>query len=137
MRSGGFQGTERYLLPEGVGSIVSGRVAAVIYGRTDLGKVRLAVRGIDPEVDAVLMALHVAALRWRGSATGTERAPTAELAPVSEWLSTTEAGELLGITSRGVRKAIGEGRLEATEVAGRWRVSREAVEHYRAARGAA
>lgn len=46
-----------------------------LYSRTDLGRLRTELRGVDPEVDAQLMALHVARLRWRTSASGSEAAP--------------------------------------------------------------
>ncbi|WP_353708962.1 helix-turn-helix domain-containing protein [Cellulosimicrobium sp. ES-005] len=51
-------------------------------------------------------------------------------------MSTGQAAELLGMTDRGVRLAISEGRLEAEKVADRYRISRSNVEHYRAARAA-
>ncbi|PTU56968.1 hypothetical protein DBB34_06555 [Sphaerisporangium cinnabarinum] len=51
-------------------------------------------------------------------------------------MSTGQAAELLGMTDRGVRLAICEGRLEAEKPGGRYRVSRANLEHFRAARGA-
>ena len=129
-----YQHPGRYVLPEGVGAIVPGRIAALIYRLTDLDQIRIGMRGNDPEADAVLLALRIAALKWRSSATGTEQATVAEPAASSQWLSTEQAAGLLGITPRAVRKAIAQQRLGATQVGRSWRVSREDIEQYRAAR---
>jgi excisionase family DNA binding protein len=129
-----YQAPERYLLPQEVGAVIPGRVAALIYATTDLAKVRTSRRGVDPEVDAALMALAIAALRWRSSATGTEDAPTPEPPASSSWLTTTQAAGLAGVTDRAVRKAIAAGQLDATNVGGRYRISRENLEQYRARR---
>lgn len=117
--------------------IVPARVAAWLATRTNLRNVRISARGTDPEVYAVLHDLHRAALAWRTSAAGSVDAPVPEEPRPSEWGSTTQAAGLLGITDRAVRLAVREGRLPAQQVAGRWRVTREDVEHYRAARAAA
>ena len=132
----GLQVPERYLMPDAVGAWLTGRVAALIYSRTDLGRLRTELRGVDPEVDAQLMALHLAALRWRTSATGSEAAPEPEVPPSSStpWVSTSEAADLLGITDRAVRLACKAGAMGARRVGDRWRISREAVKQYRAAR---
>lgn len=132
-RRGGFHGAERYLLPEATGAWVPARVAALIYRHTDLGRVRTELRGADAETDGVLMALHIAALKWRGSATGTDRAPAAEPVASSLWLSTSEAADLLEVTPRAVTKAIAAGRLPAQRHGRDWRISREDLEHYRTA----
>lgn len=120
--------------------VVPARVAAWLERYTDLRSLRTAQRGADPEVDGVLIAMGVAAARWRqqhtGSARGTAVAATAEPAPSSS-LTTTQAGQLLGVGPRAVRKAIAEGRLRAEPHGSAWRIAREEVEHYRAARRAA
>jgi excisionase family DNA binding protein len=134
--AGGLQVPERYLLPDAVGALLPGRIAALIYRRTNLGQVRTEVRGIDAEADAALMALHIAALKWRGSATGTTEAAQPELGPISGWLSTGEAAGLLGVTPRAVVKAIARGKLPAERLGGRHRISREDLEQYRAGRAA-
>ena len=118
-------------------SIVTGRVAAILHERLDLAGLRQSALGRDPELYDQLLSLHEAALDWRTSATGSAVAPSAEVPRTSkEWMSTTEAADLLGITSRAVRLAIGKGALEATEVGRSYRITREAIEHYRAARAA-
>ena len=116
--------------------IVPGRVAAILDRQCRLTDLRVRTRGVDPEATAVLEALHVAALAWRSSSTGTEAAPEPEPATRSEWMGSGQAADLLGVTSRAVRKAIADGRLAAVEVGGRYRISREDVEHYRASRAA-
>ena len=129
---------EAYLHGDGASAIVivPARVASWLATRTRLSEVRISARGADPEVYAVLAALHRAALAWRTSVTGSENPPHPEVRALSEWMSTTQAGGLLGITDRAVRLAIAEDRLPAQQVAGRWRITREDVEHYRAARAA-
>jgi excisionase family DNA binding protein len=61
----------------------------------------------------------------------------AEVGPgFEQWLSVAEAADLLYIGERAVRLACGEDRLDADKVGGRWRVSRQAVEDFKAARAA-
>jgi excisionase family DNA binding protein len=122
---------EHYLHAGGGIVIVPARVAALL-NRAVLDNWRPGVRQVDPELDAVLTALSVAGRKWRGSVTGTTTAAKPELATQSEWLSTTQAATKLGITARGTRKAITDGRLDAQQVAGRWRISRESLAHFRA-----
>ena len=121
---------------EGPVVMVPARIAAVLERHADLTGLRVRTRGVDPEASAVLEALRFAALAWRGSATGTEDDTTPEPAATLKWLSTRQAADLLGIGPRAVVKAIAEGRLPSTKVGDRHRVSREDVEHYRAARAA-
>ncbi|WP_203011307.1 helix-turn-helix domain-containing protein [Rhodococcus ruber] len=49
-------------------------------------------------------------------------------------MSTTQAAVHLGITDRAVRKAISTGALNAENTAGRWRIHRDDVAHYRTQR---
>lgn len=126
------------LIADGAPAVVlSARTAAFLERYAALTSVRVRVRGIDPAISAELEELRQAAMAWRGTATGTVVAHQAEPGADSGWLSTLEAGRLLGITARGIRKAITTGRLPATTVAGRRRVSREDLAHYDAARRAA
>ncbi|MFC9559916.1 helix-turn-helix domain-containing protein [Agromyces sp. NPDC056965] len=119
---------------DGAVAILSGRVCSLLNHYAGLEEFRRKVRGQDPHLDAALVAMNVAALQWRRSATGTTREAQPELASESEWLSTTEVAAQLWMTSRGVRKAITDGRLRAETVAGRYRISREALAHYKASR---
>ncbi len=118
--------------------ILSGRVCAYLNRFADLERFRLDHRGQDAEVDAALVAMRVAAAAWRGSATGTARAATAEPPASSKsWCSTKRAADLLHIGERAVRKAIAADSLPARKVDGRWVIAREDIEHYRARRTAA
>lgn len=119
---------------EGTVVLVPARVAAWLARYTELSKVRIASRGTDPEVYAVLHDLHRAALEWRTSSTGSPRAAIAEEAAPLSWVGTTQAAQLLGITPRAVRLAIAETRLPARQIAGRWRIAREDIVQYKAAR---
>jgi excisionase family DNA binding protein len=115
--------------------IVPQRVAAWLERHAQLGRLRIDVRGADAEVDNVLTALRLAAMAWRDSACGTDARNLTEVEPLSV-LSTVQAAGELGITDRAVRLAIQEGRLTGQQVSGRWQISREDLEHYRAARAA-
>ena len=110
--------------------VVPGRVAAYLLRNAGLDVYRREHRGEDPEVDNTLLALTIIALHWRNTATGTRNAAAPELAASSEWLSTNQAATVLGLTERGIRKAIQEHRLQATRVGRTWRISREQLAHY-------
>lgn len=131
------RGPEHFVHGGGEVVVVPSRVAAWL-DRHGLSALRISARGVDPEVDAVLAALHLASLHWRTSVHA-EAAPEvagtcAEAAPGLTWMSTTQAADRLGITARGVRLAISENRIPAEPDGRRWRLRREDVEHYRAAR---
>ena len=113
--------------------IVPARVARILVRRFALDRYHVANRGRDPELDSVLVALKTAGVRWRASFVGSSDAPDEEVLPASV-LTTRQAAQLLGMTSRAVRFALAEGRLEGRLLdSRRWEVSRESVEHYRAA----
>jgi len=131
------QSATAYVLgADGIAAIVPARVAAWLDSRLNLTQVRGQVRGRDAEVDAVLVALRLAAMSWRASATGSGEAPTPEV-EASSWVGTRQAADLLGIGDRAIRLAIAEQRLAAHNVGGRWRITREDIEQFRAARRAA
>ncbi len=120
--------------------VVPARVAAWL-GRRGLDSLRINARGVDAEVDDVLAALHLAGLQWRASvepeAEPEVAGPQPEVAPaLGTVMGTREAADLLGLTVRAVTLAIQQGRLSAERVGGRWRITRDDVEHYRAARAA-
>lgn len=121
---------EHLILTGGV--YVSSRVCAYLNRYGGLEDFRLAHRGTDSEVDNTLVAIRMAELAWRGAATGTRKPAQPELATSSEWLSTSQAEIHLKIGARAIRKALNQGRLQGEQVAGRWRISREAIAHYRA-----
>lgn len=123
----------------GVGApavIVPGRVAAWLELHAGLQRLRIDVRGTDPEVDAVLAALRLAALTWRSSVGGTDQGNSEEQQAPFPDMSTRAAADRLGMTERGVRQAITRGHLHATQVEGRWRITPENLAHYLAARAA-
>ncbi len=121
--------------------VVPARVAALFVARAGLADFHVQHRGLDAEVDAVLVALKVAAAAWRArhvsSDRGTSRADgLVESARSPQWLSTTATARLLGITPRAVVKAIDTDRLPAQWASGRWWIDPADIEHYRAQRAA-
>ncbi|KTR11068.1 helix-turn-helix domain-containing protein [Curtobacterium citreum] len=128
--------------------VVPGRVIAYLERAARLDDFRIQHRGQDPQVDEVLRAMHIAALRWRTAVTAAAApAPssvdtTAHTTPAqpdgesSYGLTTGQAAARLGVGAEAVRKAIREGRLPAEQHDGRWRITPEVIEHYRAARAA-
>jgi hypothetical protein len=117
-------------------TIVPARIASLLVRHSNLQELRTRARGVDPEFAAVLIALQHSAMTWRASATGTPEAPEREAEQRSKWVGTAQAATILGITSRGVRLAIQEGRLPAQTVNGRWQISREDIAHHKAGRTA-
>ncbi|TDN42555.1 excisionase family DNA binding protein [Curtobacterium flaccumfaciens] len=111
-------------------AVVTGRVAAYLLRHAGLDDYRRRHRGEDPEVDNTLVALTLVALTWRSSATGTRQAATPELDHTADWMSTRQAAEALGLSDRGIRKAIQERRLHAVRVGRAWRVDREQLAQY-------
>lgn len=123
---------EHYLHGDGAVVVVPARVCAYLNSLAGLDEFRRANRGADPEVDAVLVAIRIAEVRWREAATGTREAAKPEPATDSnQWFSTTQAAGLLKVGDRAIRKAISAGHLPAESIAGRWRINRESIEHYR------
>ncbi|RII94557.1 helix-turn-helix domain-containing protein [Clavibacter californiensis] len=112
--------------------VLPGRVAAYLERYAGLDDFRKRIRGHDAEVYAVLYDLHRAALVWRESATGTPHEVRPE--PAAEWFTTAEAAARVGITDRGIRRAIAEKRLAARLVGRSWRISRTDLAHFRASR---
>lgn len=132
-----IRAAEGYVHGEGGPVVVlPGRIASKLERIAGLDRIRITHRGTDAEFDAALLALHLVALAWRGTATGTEEAQTPEPGSQSSWLNTRQAADLTGMTDRGIRKAIAENRLAAQQVGRCYRIAREDVEHYRAARAA-
>lgn len=116
---------------DGPAVVLDARTCAFLERYAGLAKLRIAAAA-DRHVAAQLVAIRDAAATWRGSATGTTVATKPEPAASSQWLSTSEAAELLAVGPRAVVKAIARGRIPATRAGGRWRISREDLEHERA-----
>ncbi len=87
---------------------------------------RVALRDTDAEAYQVLAALRIAALHYgAGSANGTRSAGAQPgRQDLEQWLTTSEAAEMQGVTDRAIRKWIATGRLPAKRHAGRWLISR-------------
>jgi excisionase family DNA binding protein len=127
---------------DGPVAIVSGYVADFIVTNTNLRQVRTNHQGADFEIDAGLAALLRVALDHRTSADRGRNSPSGgrslDLAPEvpapSQVMSTGEAAEALGITSRAVRFAIAENRLPATQIDGCWQITRTDLANYRGRR---
>jgi hypothetical protein len=125
---------------DGPVAIVPARVAAWLDRQVNLTRLRIEHRGFDPEVDSVLVGLRVAAMAWRETVgtRGTDSPCGAEpAAPSLQWMTTTDVAIGVGMTERGVRKAIAAGHLRASRDNRRWMVDLEDFEHFRAARRAA
>lgn len=122
---------------DGPVAIVSGRTAAWLLSVADVARLRAAHRGENPEVDAQLVALTVAANVWRTSTSATSPMGGSAVDEVEEAerplesMSTSEAAGLLGRTPRGVRLACQSGRLPAVLVDGHYRITRTDLTHYR------
>lgn len=122
--------------------IVTGRVAAYLGRYAGLDDFRVQHRGRDGEVDETLLALRLVAMAWReargvGSVDTTGRpTPAQPVAESSQGLTTNQAAARLGVGAEAVRKAIREERLPAQQIDGRWRITPEAIEHFKAARAA-
>lgn len=118
------------------GVFVTARVAAYLLRYAELERYRISHRGEDPEVDSTLVALTVAALEWRSSATGTKDAARPELDTSLEWLGTRAAATQLGVTDSAIRKAIRERRLKAEKIGSVYRINREQLAHFKQNRSA-
>lgn len=118
-------------------SLITGRVAAIMYAELDMSSLRMRALASDPELYDQLLSLHESALEWRASATGSAVAAEPEVTrELKQWMSTGQVASHLGITDRAVRQAIARSALKATQVDGRYRITREDMEHFRAARAA-
>jgi excisionase family DNA binding protein len=121
--------------------LISGRTCAYLLKYAGLNDFRKRQRGSDSEVARDLLVMALGAQAWLSSGrTGTQVADLPEPAAGSEQaetrLSATQAGTLLGITSRAIRKAISEGRLHATRDGREHRIDRTDIELYRTGRRA-
>lgn len=120
--------------------VISAETAYYLEKLTDgaVSRLRVRARGANQRVGQELLEIREAAMRFTLPALPEVKADSAEVARDSEqWLSVIEVADLLGLTDRAVRLACSEGRLEAQQDdARRWRITRQAYEHYRAARAA-
>ena len=131
-----IHGVNEPVMPAGAG------LAAWLERHTNLSKQRVALRGLDPGIDNQLAALLWMAT-WSFNATisapssdlGTTHPVMAEPAGelVAERIDVNTAAEVIGITTRAVRKAIAEHRLPACRDGSRWSIDRNDARQYRSA----
>jgi len=121
------------------------RLAAWLEKNTNLNVQRVALRGLNPEIDDELVALHwlaTWAVTASGTADGSEAGTATRLLPepagelVAEHINVNTAAELIGMSTRAVRKAIAEQRLPASRNGGQWLIDRTDAQHYRRNRAA-
>lgn len=106
--------------------VVPQKVASWLLVQTNLQKARRIHAGRDAEIDAVLIALALAAMETRpGSGLGNRPAPNPELPAGStpRTVTTKAVADQLNITVRAVVRAIADNRLTAVKNdEGRWRI---------------
>ena len=113
--------------------VISG-YTCLLLTRIGLNRIRAEVRGDNQQLDAELLAMHLAGLAYAESSTsGTSPVPNA--APVGHLkqhhtVGTTTAATQLNMSSRGIRRAINDRRLRATLVDGRYRITNEDLAAY-------
>lgn len=112
------------------------RIARVLDTRGGLGRLRREVRGLDAQLDAVLLAVHLAGLAWLEATEGSAVRKLAEAPASSPWVDTRGATDLLGVTPSRVRQLLRAKVLPAEHRGGRWVLARTDVSDYRAARAA-
>lgn len=96
---------------------------------TLLRRLRIQYRS-RPAIFRDLLLLTAWADQYTGTANGTEIGDTGS--PVGPWeLTTEQAAELAGVRPRAIRRAISEGRLQATKRAGVWFVDMASLAAYR------
>jgi hypothetical protein len=127
------------MLLDGPVVVINGRQAAWLnlLVATELSKLRSNGLAVPEKVAELLSELRVADERWRATAANGSAEVPQESDPSEcqdsdiEDMTVEEARKLLGLFARGVRSALGAGRLEGWKSAGVWRVSRLSVLEYR------
>jgi excisionase family DNA binding protein len=116
-------------------SVIEGAEAAALIATFKLDVYSREHRGANVHVDRVISKLKLLSAAHRagaGTGCGTFRAVPAELVrSCGGKLTTRQASEVLGITTREVRKAIKDGRLRAERSGGRWLIDSADVARYR------
>lgn len=104
--------------------LVPPRIAAFLEHRAGLtGERRILLRDTDPAAYEVLAALHLAALAHR-SGDGTKDAePQPNQPHWTQWLTTSQAAQQVGVTDRCIRKWIRHNKLPATRHGDRWLIN--------------
>ena len=125
---------EHYLHgPRGDRTIPTPHRFVTLLARTGvLDQLRPHVKGLDAELDAVLVAYMLAAQESGGADPRTVSAPTpARAAGLEQPITTRAAADRLGCGQRAVLKAIHEDRLRATQdPEGRWWITEPDLARY-------
>ena len=107
--------------------VVPARVALVLERAFDFNKLRVRLRGQDPEIDDVLLGLHTAAAGFVNRQTeavasdcGSTVAPSSEVPSGSTLMTASQVADVAGCTERAVTLAATTGRLDGLKLAGRW-----------------
>ena len=127
---------------ERTGVFIHARVAATIP-RAEFDRFRASIRGVDREVDDLLVQLVKAASAWKAFSSPFERKkgtklddPHAQPEQLNS-MGTKEAAKRLGMkTTRRVRAAIEDNRLAAGFTGTRWRITEQAIQAFEANRAA-
>jgi excisionase family DNA binding protein len=114
-------------------AVINGREAIALLGYGGLDGYLRGHRGADRHLDTAGAKLRLLSAAFRaGAGPGTTPAERPEPASHSDGrLTVRQVADLLGLTPRGVRKAIGEGRLRAAWSGGRWLIDSGEAEAYR------
>ena len=121
---------ERFIAPDGSAVTVPASVAAQLERHLRLRRLRIAVRGQDPDLDGVLLALALAAAVHTTSATGSRTAAETQGA-TSSFMTASVIADELGISPRAVRAACAAGRLRAQLVGGSYLITKADFENFR------
>ena len=81
----------------------------------------------DREAYDILLALHMAAMRHISGIGSKPVAGHGGREQSDVWLSTKQAGDVMGVTDRCVRQRINAGRLPATLFGSRWLINRNDI----------
>lgn len=110
--------------------VIPQAAARWLYYKAGLRDLRARNTPADPEVNAALIAIALAAIETPGSDPGSDRAAKSEPDRQST-LTTRAAADRLNIGTRAIVKAIAQGRLKAIRHGGRWRIDPDDLDAYR------
>jgi excisionase family DNA binding protein len=117
--------------------VLTGAVCHYLEQVAGLRKIRERARLDEPDVYWALVELRRCALTWQARAllaspARHEQAREDDTAPLSGYVTTSQAAGICGTTARTIQRAIAAGDLPASRVAGRWVITRSSLDRYRA-----